>query len=58
MQKDSMHNLVLSEHIHTYIYNYAKFKIFILIIYKMNNCLKSVFTLKAFQDFFSGVKFL
>ena len=32
---------------------YLKFKIFILIINKINKCLKSVFTLNAFQDFFS-----
>ena len=37
---------------------YIKFKIFILIIYKINKYLKSVFTLNAFQDFFSSVKFL
>ena len=37
---------------------YLKFKIFILTIYKINKYLKSVFTLNAFQDFFSSVKFL
>ena len=56
-------------HIYIYIYNkandgekvnlfYIKFKIFVLIIYKINKYLKSVFTLNAFQDFFSSVKFL
>ena len=33
---------------------YAKFKIFILMIYKINKYLKSVFTLNAFQDFCSA----
>ena len=35
---------------------YAKFKIFILMIYKINKYLKSVFTLNAFQDFFCSAK--
>ena len=30
---------------------YVKFTIFMLIIYKINNCLKSVSTLNVFQDF-------
>ena len=34
------------------------FRIFILFTYKINKYLKSVFTLNAFQDFFSSVKFL
>ena len=40
---------------------YLKFKIFILIIciiYKINKYQKSIYTVKAFQDFFRGVKFL
>ena len=37
---------------------YLKFKVFILIMYKMNKYLKSVFMLNAFQDFFSDVKVL
>ena len=37
---------------------YIKFKIFILIIYKINKYLESVFTLNAFRDFFSSVKSL
>ena len=37
---------------------YLKFKIFILVIYKMNKYLKSVFTLNTFQGFFNSVKFL
>ena len=35
---------------------YLKFKSFVLIIYKINKCLKSVFTLNFFLDFFSSVK--
>ena len=31
-------------------------KIFTLIIYKINKYLKSVFTINAFQDFFSSIK--
>ena len=34
---------------------YLKFKICILVIYKINKYLKSVFTLNAFQDFFGSV---
>ena len=56
-------------YIYIYIYNkvndgekvnlfYLKFKVFILIIYKMNKYLKSVFMLNVFQDFFSDVKVL
>ena len=56
-------------YIYIYIYNkandgekvnlfYLKFKVFILIMYKMNKYLKSVFMLNAFQDFFSDVKVL
>ena len=37
---------------------YLKSKVFILIIYKINKYLKSVFTLNMFQDFFSSVKVL
>ena len=37
---------------------YLKFKIFILIIYKINKYLKSVFTVNKFQDFVSSVNFL
>ena len=37
---------------------YLKFKIFILIINKINKYLKSVFTLNSFQNFFSSLKFL
>ena len=37
---------------------YLKFKIFMLIKCKINKYLKSVFTINAFQDFFSSVKFL
>ena len=36
---------------------YLKFKIFILVIYKISEYPKSVFTLNAFQNFFSSVKF-
>ena len=35
-----------------------KFKVFILIIYKINKYLKSVFTRNAFKDFFISVKVL
>ena len=56
-------------YIYIYIYNKAndaekvnlfslKFEISILIICKINKYLKSVFTLNAFQDFFSSIKFL
>ena len=55
-------------YIYIYIYNetndgekvnsfYLKFKIFILVIYKISEYPKSVFTLNAFQNFFSSVKF-
>ena len=37
---------------------YLKFKTFMLIIYKLNKYLKSVFTLNAFQGFLSSIKFL
>ena len=36
---------------------YLKFKIFILVIYKISEYPKSVFTLNAFQNFFISVKF-
>ena len=54
-------------YIYIYIYNkandgekvnlfYLKFKTFVLIIYKINKCLKSVFTLSVFLNFFSSIK--